>query len=56
MFSSGRSARRMRTSSIETPKLFISAFTWSRIVAMMRSRSADSTSSSVFVAEHAAQR
>ncbi len=29
-----------------TPKPFISAFTWSRIAAMIRSRSADSTSSS----------
>ena len=30
-FPRGRSARRMRTSSIETPKPGISAFTWSRI-------------------------
>ena len=37
----------MRTSSIETPKFFISTFTWSRIVAMIRSRLADSTSSSL---------
>ena len=41
----GRSARRMRTSVIETPKFCISVFTCVRIAAMIRSRSADSTSS-----------
>ena len=50
VFSSGRSARRIRTSSIETPKPFISTFTWSRIVAMIWSRLADSTSSSLLLA------
>ena len=45
VFSEGRSARLIRTSSMVTPKPAISVFTSSLIAAMIRSRSAESTSS-----------
>ena len=39
----------MRTSTIDTPKFSISVFTWPRMVDMIRSRSAESTSSSLLL-------
>ena len=47
VFSCGRSARRMRTSSIDAERLASRAFTWSRMLPHDRvARCADSTSSS----------